>query len=121
MYDQGAERTFAFDDGGSDRNDIRTLSFEGVRQAQNEHAIKWRMKSNDIGDIGGDSPGEILCGEIRDAYYEERDGGRRRLQAPSDAQVVRLPRPRHLLRDILVGRVLAARQHRRRTAVRRLA
>ena len=90
MYDQGAERTFAFDDGGSDRNDIRTLSFEGVRQAQNEHAIKWRMKSNDIGDIGGDSPGEILCGEIRNAWREERerDEGRRRLQTPSDGPAV---------------------------------
>ena len=36
IYEQGAERTFAFGDGNSDRDDIRTTSYDAVRQAQRE-------------------------------------------------------------------------------------
>ena len=76
IYDQGAERTFALGDGGgSDRNDIRTLSFEGVRQAQSDNSHKWYGRHADE----PPSPGEILCGEIR---------GRRRLQTPSETPAV---------------------------------
>ena len=77
VYEQGAERTFALIEGGpNDRNDLRTLSFEGVRQAQQLNAVKWRMKANDVEDAT--DPGQILCGEIRRQYRESREG--RRLQ-----------------------------------------
>jgi hypothetical protein len=36
IYEQGAERTFAFGDGNADRDDLRTTSYEAVAQAQRE-------------------------------------------------------------------------------------
>ena len=82
VYEQGAERTFALIEGGpNDRNDLRTLSFEGVRQAQQLNAVKWRMKANDVEDAT--DPGQILCGEIRRQYRENREG--RRLQEGTPA------------------------------------
>jgi hypothetical protein len=84
IYDQGADRTFAFGDGGSDRNDIRTRSYDAVQQAQEQHGYMMRTGSND-GAAAGEDPGYLLCGEIRrEAGYEEEGGGdkgRRRLAA----------------------------------------
>ena len=79
------ERTFALGDGGgSDRNDIRTLSFEGVRRAQSDNGHKWYGRhadapASDENRTRTPDPGEILCGEIR---------GRRRLQTPSETPAV---------------------------------
>ena len=87
LYDQGGDRTFAFGDGNSDRDDIRTLSYEAVQQAQGEHGYRMRTGSNDIGAQA--DPGQELCGDIRREAGEETDGddkGRRRLQAGSGSR-----------------------------------
>ena len=47
IYDQGADRTFAFGVGGADRNDIRTRSYDAVQQAQEQHGYMMRTGSND--------------------------------------------------------------------------
>lgn len=75
---------FAFEDGGSDRNDIHTLAYEAVRQAQSVHGARWRSKSND-GDGGG---GPDFCSRIREeAGYDDRSEKGRRRQLATAATV----------------------------------
>jgi hypothetical protein len=85
VYELGAERTFAFGDGNSDRDDIHTLAHEGVRQAQEEAGFRWRMKTNDLHGDGGPD----FCSLERDENKRDDDGKRRRrlqLQADLAAQ-----------------------------------